>query len=153
MALLNHTTEIDADRTAHEIAKMLSKAGARAVLTEYDPDSSQITAISFKMNVGDQDVGFRLPCDWRPVFEAMYKDQKPYSTHDKRYDRQQSERRGQAVRTAWRIVHTWIKAQLAIIETKMVSTEQVFLPYAVMKDGKTLFEKMVDSKFLLGDGS
>ena len=64
MALLNYTTEIDADKTAAEIAKCLSMHGARAVLTEYDEAEGLVTAISFKINVEGNDIGFKLPCDW-----------------------------------------------------------------------------------------
>lgn len=153
MGLLNYTTEIDADKTASEIAKMLSRAGAKAVLTEYDEVDNTVTSISFKMRIMDKDISFKLPCDWKPVFEVMYKDKKTYGEWDSRHAHQQSERRAQAVRTAWRIVKDWVEAQLAIIETKMVSTQQVFLPYAIMKDQRTLSEHVNENpSFLLGDG-
>lgn len=144
MSLLNYTTKIDADKTASEIAKMLSMAGARAVLTEYNEKDGYVESLSFKMNLEGNDVGFKLPCDWKPVLIILEKDRKvPRSAVN----------REQAVRVAWRIVKDWIEAQLAIIETKMVTTAQIFLPYAVMKDGRTLFENVADGKFLLGDGS
>jgi hypothetical protein len=96
---------------------------------------------------------FGLPCDWKPVFEVMYKDKKSYPTYDRRYESQQSARRAQAIRTAWRIVKDWVEAQLAIIETRMVKTEQVFLPYVIMRDNRTLYEHVqTDPKFLLGSG-
>src|SRR5438552_18436509 len=44
----------------------------------------------------------------------------------------------QAVRVEWRIVKDWVEAQLALIETRMVTAQQVFLPYAIMRDGRTL---------------
>jgi hypothetical protein len=122
-------------------------------LTEYDEEEGYATAISFKMKINGQDVGFRLPCDWKPVYEAMYKDKRSYSSYDSRFASQQSQRRAQAVRTAWRIVKDWIEAQLAIIETRMVKTEQVFLPYAIMRDNKTLYEHVeTNPRFLLGSG-
>ncbi len=59
----------------------------------------------------------------------------------------------QAVRTAWRIVKDWVEAQMALVETKMASTTEVFLPYAIGRDGKTMFQKVVENpQFLLGDG-
>jgi hypothetical protein len=36
MPLITYTTEIDPDKPAMEISKMLSKAGATTILTEYD---------------------------------------------------------------------------------------------------------------------
>lgn len=143
MSLLNYTTKIDPDKTAQEIAKILSIHGAKAVLTEYDEKEGTVTAICFRIKVIDQDVVFRLPSDWRPVFKILEADQDiPRANRTK----------DQAVRTAWRIVKDWVEAQMALVETQMVTTQQVFLPYAVTKDGKTLYEKMIDNRFLLNDG-
>lgn len=152
MGLLNYTTKIDADKTAQEIAKELSMHGARAVLTEYDPVEGLVTAISFKINVDGNDIGIKLPCDWRPVYEIISKDRKlPWDKERK--EKIMSDMKAQSVRTAWRIVKDWVEAQMALIETRMVKTEQVFLPYIVMKNNQTLYEKMVENKFLLGDGN
>ena len=60
----------------------------------------------------------------------------------------------QARRTAWRITKDWVDAQLAIIETKMVTTAQVFLPYAVTNDGRQVYQRFIeDSSLLLGGGN
>lgn len=145
MALLNYTTKIDPDKTAAEITRCLTQHGAQAIMTEYDPSTTWISALSFKITVNEQTMGFRLPCDWQPVFQILQKDPKvprANSTKD------------QAIRTAWRIVKDWVEAQMALVETKMVTTQQVFLPYAVMRDGRTLAEHVsTDPKFLLGGGS
>jgi hypothetical protein len=43
---------------------------------------------------------------------------------------------------------------MALVETQMVSTQDVFLPYAVMQDGRTLAERVPESpQFLLGSGN
>jgi hypothetical protein len=137
MGLLNYTTKIDPDKTAQEIAKCLSKHGAQAVLTEYDPEHSYVAAISFRIKLNEQIVSFRLPCDWKPVYKIMYGDKK-LPEEAKRKARMESEWRTQAIRTAWRIVKDWVEAQMALVETHMARTEEVFLPYAIMKDGQTL---------------
>jgi hypothetical protein len=46
----------------------------------------------------------------------------------------------QAVRTAWCVVKDWVEAQMALVETQMLTSQQVFLPYALMSDGRTLSE-------------
>lgn len=152
MGLLNYTTKIDADKTASEIARCLSMHGATAVLTDYD--DGVLSAISFQITLNEQKIGFRLPCDWRPVYAVLIKGKKnPYSWHEEKKLRWESEWRAQAVRTAWRIVKDWVEAQMALVETQMVTTQQVFLPYAVMKDGRTLAEHVqTDPSLLLGDG-
>ena len=58
----------------------------------------------------------------------------------------------QALRVAWRIVFYWVDAQMAILETQMVKMEQVFLPYMVMRNGRTLFDDMVKTGFKLLGG-
>ena len=57
----------------------------------------------------------------------------------------------QANRTAWRIIKEWILAQMALIETEMVTVEEVCLPY--MLTGKqTLYQALSngDLKMLPG---
>lgn len=150
--ILNYTTKIDPDKTAAEIARCLSMHGANAVLTEYNKDEGYVEGISFQIVLGDKKQGFRLPVDWKPVYEILIKDRKiPWDKE--RADRLKSEVRSQAVRTAWRIVKDWVEAQMALVETKMVNTAQVFLPYVVMKDGRTLSETVTENpSFLLGEG-
>jgi hypothetical protein len=152
MGLLNYTTRIDPDKTAAEIAKCLSLHGASAILTDYE--EGVLAAISFQVTIGERKIGFRLPCDWRPVLEIITKGKKrPPEWQEARRAHFDSEWRAQAVRTAWRIVKDWVEAQMALVETQMATTQEVFLPYAVMRDGRTLSQHVeTDPSLLLGDG-
>ena len=142
MPLLKYTTQIDVEKTVGEIQKMLGKHGAQAVMTEYTDEI--ISSLSFKIDVNGIPLAFRLPCDWRPVLKLMEEDRK--------VPRRLCEQT-QAVRVAWRIVREWIEAQMALIDTAMVRTEEVFLPYAIMRDGRTLAENVSENpKFLLEKG-
>lgn len=47
----------------------------------------------------------------------------------------------------WRIIKDWLQAQLAIITIGMAKIEQVFLPYAQMKNGVTFYDTLRSSKF------
>lgn len=101
-------------------------------------------AISFGIKIDEKEIGFRLPSDWRPVLEILKKDRKV----PQRLCTQE-----QALRVAWRIVLRWIEAQMALLETKMVKMEQIFLPYAITKNGQTLYENFSnDPGRLLGSG-
>jgi hypothetical protein len=151
MGLLNYTTKIDPDKTASEIARCLSMHGAQAVLTEYDPEGGYVSAISFQIMIGDRKCGFRLPCDWKPVFSIITKGKKaPWGKEAKwKHDWER-----QAIRTSWRIVKDWVEAQMALVETQMVTTRDVFLPYAVMNDGRTLAQHVeTNPGMLLGPGA
>jgi hypothetical protein len=153
--LLNYTTKIDADKTVAEISRILSSHGASAVMTEFDGET--VTALAFKIKLNGRELSFRLPVDWRPVYEILIQGKKKppsYATGNRSLAHWESEHRLQAVRTSWRIVKDWVEAQMALVETHMVSTAQVFLPYAIMKDGRTLSEQVTtDPNFLLGPGS
>jgi hypothetical protein len=143
MSLLNYTTKIDAFKTISEIQKLLAQAGASAVMTEYD-QNGYIIALSFKIRMDDQEISFRLPTDWRPVLQVLEND---------RHVPRKLATQEQALRVAWRITKDWIEAQVAFIQTTMVTTAQVFLPYAVTSNGQSLYEYIgQNTALLLSDG-
>lgn len=144
MALLNYTTSIHPSRTVAEIQSLLARAGARKIMADYDDDGN-VVALSFQILLENQPLSFRLPTDWKPVQQVLQEQRK-------RNSRVRAEPE-QALRVAWRITKDWVEAQLAIIETRMVTPQQVFLPYAITKDGTTLFEHIAaNPQMLLGDG-
>jgi hypothetical protein len=55
----------------------------------------------------------------------------------------------QAYRTAWKNIHDWVDAQMALLETEMVRLEEVFLPYMTDSTGRSVFERMESQAFLL----
>jgi hypothetical protein len=149
--LLNYTTEVPAERTIGEIQKMLSSHGVTAMMTEYD--GPHVSAVSFQIKVNDQPMGFKLPCNWKAVMEIMRPKNSRNIYDAKRKAAQEEALKQRAIRVAWRIIHTWVKAQLALVEVNMVTVPQVFLPYMKVGPDQTLFEKMAtDPTFLLGDG-
>jgi hypothetical protein len=50
---------------------------------------------------------------------------------------------------SWCIVKDWVEAQMAIVDTNMVQLEQVFLPYVIAPDGRTLYERIRNTQFVL----
>lgn len=58
-----------------------------------------------------------------------------------------------AYRVAWRIIKDWVEAQMALLETEMVKMEQIILPYILTPSGKTVYEIVADSQFMLDEGS
>lgn len=144
MALLNYTTSISADKTVGEIQSKLAKAGAHQILHEYDPVGN-VSALSFRIKTSFGDMAFRLPANIPAVEKVLQKQFRSgrFVTTE------------QATRVGWRILKDWIEAQLALIQTGMVSVEQVFLPYAQNEQGQTVYEVMLAGKFkqlALGNG-
>lgn len=145
MALLNYTTTIEAAKTVSEIHRILAKHGARAILTNYN-DEGHIESLSFQVDTPSGRLGIRLPIDPDAVLKVLTQ-QNRLGKVPNRYANH-----AQAVRVAWRIVKDWVEAQMAILETEMVKMEQIFLPYVLADDGRTLYEVMVDRHFLLTSG-
>ena len=90
-----------------------------------------------------------LPSDWHPVQTLLIAEKRknpnmrPWQTTEEH-----------ARDVSWRIIKDWVEAQMALIETRMVTSAQVFLPDAVTKDGQTVYEYIANhTQLLLGDES
>ncbi|CAK0756010.1 conserved hypothetical protein [Azospirillaceae bacterium] len=141
MPIKNYTTSVPANRSIEEIQSAPVKHGAVGVLYEYEKGTGRIAELKFKLRIHDTDVGFALPVEWR-MFQAVLKEQRVPRFNDEEY----------VYRVAWRNIRDWVLAQLALYETQMVELPQVFLPFAMTKTGKTLYETVEQSKLLLSSG-
>ena len=139
--IANYTTSVDALKTVGEIQGILVGHGARQILINYSGDGT-IESLSFICNTPHGAIPFRLPCDAGAVLKVLERDRVPprYANYP------------QAVRIAWRILRDWVRAQMALLETEMVRIEQIFLPYMMTDEKKTLYDRMLDRGFLLQDG-
>lgn len=151
MPLKNYTTAIGALKSIGEIQGNLVAHGARTVMIGYgafgNPES-----LSFEVFSAQGDISFRLPANVGKVQSLLEKQlyDSNYRSYDSVYQAQRKEKlRKQAPRVAWRILKDWVDAQMAIIETEMVTLEEVFLPYMQVKDGRTLYQLMQHQGFLL----
>lgn len=134
MPLLNYSTSIDASKTVSEIQKILSTHGARSILTNWHDDGT-IESLSFLIKTPDGERGIRLPVNPDAILKVMNRSNKIPRTF---------KNKPQAIRIAWRIVKDWVEAQVAILETEMVSMEQIFLPYIEGQNGKTVYQIYVE---------
>lgn len=137
MAILNYTTTIAAEKTGSEIQSKLARAGASAVMSEFD-DDGVMSSIAFRLSTPYGVVFFRLPANTEGVYRALIANPKV----PKRL-----RTREQAGRVAWRIIKDWIKAQLALVEAGVAEMPEVFLPYAQNRDGRTVYETLKSDGF------
>lgn len=157
MALLNYSTEKSAEDSISEIQRLLAKYDVTGVMTEYE--GRQVSAVAFQISVGGRKMAFRLPCNWRAVQVVLqeYNENRGYrkSTYGGRYrEKRIKDDDDQAIRVAWRIIKDWVEAQMALVDVNMATVPQIFLPYAIMKDDRTLAEHVSeDPGFLLGSGA
>jgi hypothetical protein len=138
--IANYTTTVTALKSIGEIQGMLVAHGAKHILIDYE--NEEPVGLAFIIGTPHGDMPFRLPANIDRV-QAVLNRQRVRSGVPK----------DMASRVAWRILKDWIRAQTAILETEMVSIDQVFLPYLqVGKDKKTLYDAMRDHRFQLTEG-
>ena len=135
MPLLNYTTKIDIFTTLGQIQGMLVKHGAKKILQEYD-SAGHVEAVSFVIDTPIGMQAIRLPAKVDAVQKVLLK-QKVKAERD------------QAERVAWRIIKDWVEAQMAILESEMVTLDEIFLPYMVNQAGETVYTLFIDIQFFL----
>lgn len=138
MGILNYTTKIKPEKTIMEIQQTLVKHGATKIVTDYD--GIKPTAVTFCLTLNGSIVGYSLPANYSGVLKAMKKDGKiPKSFLNEE----------QAIRVSWRIVKDWVEAQMAIVEAELADMAEVFLPYAITKNGNTLYNEIEKTGMLM----
>ena len=141
MPIANYSTSISALKSVGEIQGILVGHGATSIMINYSKDKT-IESLSFIVETPHGHLPFRLPVDTVAVQRVL-----EGQGVDPRYRTSEH-----ASRVAWRILKDWVRAQMALLETEMVRIEQVFLPYMMSSDKKTLYETMRDKGFYLQEG-
>ena len=122
------TTKISAEKTAGEIIQVLVRSGARQIATEYSA-AGKISGLRFMITADGAQLGFSLPVRTELLVRKLRND------------------KDQAERVAWRQLLRWTEAQLAMIEVGMVKPDEVYAPYMLHRDGRTLYQVLTATKF------
>lgn len=145
MPLLNYTTKVPANRTVGQVQELLVRAGASSITARYEGHDRVAAGLTFVIETDYGKRAFALPVRSRAVYDVLRSDT---SVPPRLRTIEQAER------VAWRIVKDWVEAQLAIIETEMVTLDQVMLPYMEDHDGRTVYELYVtEQRGMLGAGA
>src|SRR5688572_29940633 len=139
--LKNYRSEMPINRIFDNITKMLVSHGARSISFDYG-DSGEAVGLSFAIQGPRGMLGIKLPARIDKVARVM---------EEQRAEGWRSPE--QIYRTAWKNIHDWIDAQMALLETEMVKLEEVFLPYVLNRDGRTFFETIEEKGYLLSEGA
>lgn len=135
MPLLNYTTKVDVYTTIGNIQGQLVKHDAKKIMQDYD-DDGHIMALAFMVDTPAGPRGIRLPANVDAVHAVLIRQKV-------KCDREQAER------VAWRIVKDWAEAQMAILESEMVQMDEIFLPYMMSHEGKTLYQAYQENQLML----
>lgn len=140
----NYTTDVPAEKTIAEIQQLLVENGATGIATEYE--DGILSKLFFRIKIGDKELPFRLPAKPDNVYKTLFKGM----LQENRYKK---ERMSKATNIAWRVCKLWLEAQLTHINLEQAEFTEVFLPYMVMRDNKTMFEQVKENDFLLPSGN
>lgn len=138
MAILNYTTSIPAEKTIGEITKCLVSHGATKIVADYKDGLP--CAVTFCLIIDDKMIAYALPANYEGVLNSMKRDKKVPSRLCTKE---------QALKVSWRIVKDWVEAQMAIVEARLAEAAEVFLPYAIHKDGSTLYNHIKSNGMLM----
>ena len=149
--LKNYTTSIKAEKTVMEIQALLMSKGAEKLMI--DCEQGKPVGITFLFNTTKGKIPVKLPARIDKVQAVFYVNKNPVSKSSLRKPLPLTNAEiAQAERTGWRNIKDWIDAQIALIETEMVSIHEVFLPYVVIGD-KTIFEQVESGQLRLGQAN
>lgn len=140
MALKNTYSTLSAGRYIEKIETALVSGGASGIGKFYE--DSRIIGLQFTLNISGKMVNFKMPVGWKKVQQVL-KNEGAKKAEDDNY----------AYRVSWAIMCDWVEAQMAIIASENVTMPQLFLPFAVASNGLTLFDAVMKSNLLLGDGN
>lgn len=137
--IANYSTTVTALKSIREIQGILVAHGAKHILMDYD--NGLPIGLSFIVETPYGETPFRLPANVDRVWKVLNKQRVRTQVPEE-----------MAYRVAWRILKDWVRAQMAILETEMVSIDQIFLPYMQMQSGKILYEVMLEHSLQLPEG-
>jgi hypothetical protein len=138
MPIANYTTTISPNKTAAEIQQMLAEAGAQQILTSYERSATapKIVGMSFQIETAAGVMPFTLPVRAEGVLATLKRDKVPakYLTLE------------HAERVAWRVLHTWVKGQLALIDAEMTTLDEVMFPWMIGAGGQTTHQRWIETQ-------
>lgn len=140
----NYTTDIPIEKTISEIQTLLANNGATGIMFEYG-EAGKVKNIFFRIKYKNKELPFRLPSKPENVYNALF----GKMIGEQRYG---EERRFKSEKIAWRVCKDWLEAQLTHINLEQAEPQEVFLPYLVMPNNKTLYESMEETEFALPSG-
>ncbi len=133
--ILNYTTSISVEKTVMEIQRCLSQCKNINVMTAYE--NGIVSSIAFRIETKHGILSFLLPAKIDKIHELLKQSNCPKSLKT----------REQAARVAWRIIGSWIEAQVALVQADQVKMEEVFLPFLQDSCGQTLYQSLENKGF------
>lgn len=148
---VKYSTTISASQTAAEMQALLAQHGARRISIDYDQEAVPC-AIEFTLETPHGQRSFALPAEADRMEQLLAREEA--AGRLKAGSRAERTSRAQAERVAWRVMKTWLEAQLALVDAALIDMDQALFPFLKAAPDKTLFEVYRERESLaLGGGA
>lgn len=135
--LKNYTTEVPAATSIGRIEDLLVRAGALNINKTYA--NGRVEALSFILQIGDEQIPFRLPAKIDKV--ALWLRKRSPKAKEETIQTQ-------AARITWKQLQEWVHLQLSMVEIDQLEKMEVFMPFLLdIAKNMTLFEKTKGHQF------
>ncbi len=129
-----------AQRTSVDmIEQLLVRAKAREISKAYN-DAGEVLGLKFTIESEGRLLPFLVTANIEGTLEAL-------KTYRKNHGAKVPLTMMHAGRVAWRNTLEWIRAQLVRVETASAETVEVFFPYLVAPDGRTVYQVAKEHNF------
>lgn len=132
MGIAFYTSDVDVSKTAGEIQSLFARRGVTRIATMFD-EHGEPNGLAFTLRTDYGIREFEMPVRIDGVHAALIADAGLPKKH---------RTRAQAQRTAWRIAHALLVAQIALIDAELATLDELMMPFMVDGTGTTAYQAL-----------
>lgn len=133
MSIAFYTSDVEVAKTAGDIQALLARRGVTRISTLYSEENGEAIGLGFTLRTDYGIRDFEMPVRIDGVYAALASD----TAIPKR-----KRTREQAQRTAWRIAHALLVAQVALIDAELATLDELMMPFMVDGSGVTAYQAL-----------
>lgn len=133
MPIAHYTSDVAVAKTAGEIQALLARRGVTRIATLYAEDTGEAIGLGFTLRTDYGVRDFEMPVRIDGVHAALVADSNVPKT---------KRTRQQAQRTAWRIAHALLVAQVALLDAELATLDELMMPFMVDGTGRTTYQAL-----------
>ena len=133
MPIAHYTSDVAVAKTAGDIQALLARRGVTRIATLYAEDTGEAIGLGFTLRTDYGIRDFEMPVRIDGVYAALATDSNVPKA---------KRTREQAQRTAWRIAHALLVAQVALLDAELATLDELMMPFMVDGSGTTTYQAL-----------
>ncbi len=135
-ALHMESTSISVIKTCSDIEEVLVRHNVTTIMKTFV--GGEVTGIQFIYEEDGKKIPIKIPFKWEAIQRLAETGKTGYK---------KTANPDQAKRVAARLELRWIQSMLAKVEVGMAEMVEIFMPYIMIDDTRTFYDKIKESKF------